>query len=250
MGIFMKNSLLGGVALLALLVSVSASYADPYYKPVREMAPRWAGFYAGIETGVGFGTKQFDFNDLTAAAPFRWDSSLTSNGFLAGGQLGYNWQDGWLVIGVEADAMWSSMNGHSICNTTTFFMNCQAKADALGTVTARFGGAVGNALIYGKAGMAWAHDRYTISNVALPPLATAFSSSATSTHMGWTFGMGVEYLIGGHWSAKIEYDYMDFGTDRTDFPVTNPAIAASNYRNWDISQNVHVMKVGINYRFW
>jgi outer membrane immunogenic protein len=247
--------ILGAVAVVPMLfTSISAQAADmrvPSYKaPIAAPAPfSWTGFYVGAHVGAGWGTKNFDYNDLTTGAPFLWDSAVPINGALGGGQVGYNWQSGWTVFGIEADGSWADLTGHSICNTTTFFLNCSAKTSAIATLTGRLGGSIDRALIYVKGGVAWDRDRYTISNVALPPLATAFSSSLSDDRTGWTLGMGIEYAFVNNWSAKLEYDYMDFGTKRGNFPATSTAIGASNFTNWDLTQRIHTMKVGINYHF-
>jgi outer membrane immunogenic protein len=61
--------------------------------------------------------------------------------------------------------------------------------------------------------------------------------------------MGLEYAFAMHWSAKLEYDYMDFGTKRYNFPVTNAALAPANFNNWDLVDRMHTVKAGVNYHF-
>ena len=255
----MKNRIVAGLlGLAALLCATTAPFgaalaADlrPVYKPMPAPEPiapfSWTGFYLGLHGGGGFGVKQMDFRDL--GTPFLWDATVTTTGFIGGGQVGFNYQWNNIVLGLEADAAWSGLEGHGMCNTTAFFVNCTAKNDFLGTVTGRLGLVMDRTLYYAKGGVAWAHDIYTISNVAQPPLATAFTSEVKDTRMGWTFGMGAEYALFGGWSAKVEYNYMDFGTGHYDFPRTNSVVAASNFSNWDVSQHVHLSKLGINYRF-
>ena len=140
----MKHRLIiGALAALPLLAaSLSAQAADmPLYKapPPAPVPFSWTGFYIGAHVGGGWGSREFDFNDLTPAAPFLWDSSAPVNGPLAGGQIGANWQAGWAVLGVEADGSWANLQGKGICNTTTFFLNCAAKTTGLATVTGRLG---------------------------------------------------------------------------------------------------------------
>jgi len=167
---------------------------------------------------------------------------------LAGGQIGYNWQFNSWLLGIEADGSWADIEGSGICNSTVFFLNCSAKTDALFTVTGRVGFAADKALVYFKGGYAAAHDQFTISNVALPPLGTAFSSSLTDWRDGWTIGMGLEYMFMPAFSAKVEYDFMDFGTTRYNFPATTGILPAT-FTNWDDQQRLHVMKFGVSYHF-
>ena len=245
---------LGAVAAVPMLfTSMSAQAADmriPSYKaPIAPVAAfSWTGFYVGAHVGSAWGTKTFDYNDLTTAAPFLWNSSAPVNGPLGGGQIGYNWQSNALVVGIEADGSWADITGHGLCNSTVFFLNCASKTTALATFTGRIGAAVDRALIYVKGGVAWDRDRFTISNVALPPLGTAFSSSLSDDRTGWTGGVGIEYSFMGNWSAKIEYDYMDLGTKRYSFPATT-GILASTFTNWDVDQRMHMVKFGVNYHF-
>jgi outer membrane immunogenic protein len=242
------------VANLALATMAQAHAADFRKAPrLRDpgpivSAPKWAGWYVGINAGGAWGTKTFNYND-PGTIPFLWSAAVPVNGMFLGGQIGYNFQNGPWVYGIEADGDWANIKGQNICNTTVFFVNCTANIHALGTVTGRAGIAVDNALLYIKGGLAMARDEFTISNVALPPLATAFSSTVSDTRMGWTFGAGLEYMLFSAWSAKLEYNYMDFGTKRYDFPIAAAAIPANTFRGWEDTQRVHLVKVGLNYHF-
>jgi outer membrane immunogenic protein len=128
-------------------------------------------------------------------------------------------------------------------------MNCNSKVEGVATLTGRLGASVERALIYAKGGGAWARDSETISNVALAPIPTAFSSQQSANRYGWTIGMGVEYAFLPNWSAKIEYDFIDFGTKTYNFPITSTVVASTNFTNWSITSMVHEMKVGVNYHF-
>jgi outer membrane immunogenic protein len=130
-----------------------------------------------------------------------------------------------------------------------FFMNCSSKIEGLATVTGRVGASIDRALIYFKGGGAWGRESETISNVALAPLATAFSSNLSVNRYGWTIGMGIEYAFLPNWSAKIEYDFIDFGTKLYNFPVTSTVVAPINFAGWDFTSMIHEMKMGVNYHF-
>jgi opacity protein-like surface antigen len=114
-----------------------------------------------------------------------------------------------------------------------------AKTDFIGTLTSRFGYTQGRAMIYAKGGAAWAHDRYSfngqvtdiecasVTNHSPPlpntcdlfnaPVTTAFNFNASETRLGWTVGGGLEWAFWDNWSAKLEYDYLDFGTRNVTF---------------------------------
>jgi outer membrane immunogenic protein len=247
------RSIIGAVTALALLaVSLPAHGADlPVYKSQPPAPPvfSWTGFYIGAHVGGGWGSREFDYNDLTAGAPFTWDSNIPVSGPLAGGQIGANYQAGWAVLGAELDGSWADLQGKGICNTTVFFLNCSAKADGLATLTGRLGVDWDRTLLYVKGGAAWMHESETISNVALPPLATAFSSSISNDRTGWTVGMGVEYAFAMHWSAKLEYDFMDFGTKRYNFLASGTGIPVATFTNWDVVDRLSAVKAGVNYHF-
>jgi outer membrane immunogenic protein len=252
----MKGRLIvSAVAAVPMLATPVASQAADIVLPARKAAPppapslatNWSGFYLGAHAGAGWGSTNADFID--PAAPFRWDASIPINGPLVGGQIGYNWQSGWALFGIEADGSWSNITGHGLCNTTAFFMNCNSKVDGVATLTGRLGASVERALIYFKGGGAWAHDNETISNVALPPIPAAFSSSTSVNRYGWTIGMGIEYAFLPNWSAKVEYDFIDFGTKTYNFPITNTAVAPTNFTNWSVTSMIHEMKMGVNYHF-
>jgi outer membrane immunogenic protein len=251
----MKGRLIvGALAAMPMLATAAAQAADmglPVYKaaPPPLLTTNWSGFYFGGHAGAAWGSTNDDFNDPTALAPFRWDSGIPVNGPLAGGQIGYNWQSGWMLFGLEADGSWSNITGHGLCNTTTFFMNCSSKIEGLATVTGRVGASIDRALIYFKGGGAWGRESETISNVALAPLATAFSSNLSVNRYGWTIGMGIEYAFLPNWSAKIEYDFIDFGTKLYNFPVTSTVVAPINFAGWDFTSMIHEMKMGVNYHF-
>ncbi len=140
-------------------------------------------------------------------------ASASVNGFLGGGQIGYNVQNGIVVFGVEADASWTNLTGTTPC---LIALSCQRDIDFLGTITGRVGVTADRALIYVKGGAAWAHIEHEVSAFGFPV------TSADKTVWGWTVGTGVEYAITGNWSAKIEYNFMDFGKNTLSFATPIP----------------------------
>jgi outer membrane immunogenic protein len=89
-----------------------------------------------------------------------------------------------------------------------------------------------------------AHDKHeTISFIT--PFVTI---RADDTRYGWMFGTGVEHTFFGNWSAKVEYDYLDFGTRSLPFPGLAGLVTGLN-ENVEIRQRIHLVKFGLNYRF-
>jgi len=169
-------------------------------------------------------------------------TTVDPSGWLAGGQIGAQYQAGSWVFGIEMDASWANLTGNANCSSAVIAIpltaNCSAKADALGTVAGRLGIALDRLLLYGKGGAAWISDKYRVTSSVLN-----FDSS--ETRWGWIVGAGAEYSFTDNWSAKIEYNYIDFSTRTVEFTDTTDQINL----NSNIRQRVQVVKTGINYRF-
>ena len=157
----MKKFLLAGAALIALGVS-AASAADIQRRQVMpEKAPmyvappyNWTGFYVGINAGGGWGRSDF-------SVPFASDSFNTSGG-LVGGTLGYNWQMGRAIFGLEGDVDWSNIRGSSICGGIT---SCETRNDWLGTVRGRLGYAFDRFMPYVTGGLAVGNIKTSIDGI-------------------------------------------------------------------------------------
>lgn len=236
---------IGMVALAAALRPAAAADLGPYYGgPPTVVIFTWTGFYFGAHVGGAWGHKDvtalpFTFAGATfATAP----TTIDPTGWLAGGQIGANYQAGSWVFGIEAQASWADLSGNAGCPSTlggvTLTTNCNAKVDALGTIAGRLGVAFDRVLVYAKGGAAWANDKYELNSSIL-------TFNANETRWGWMLGGGLEYAFTDAWSAKIEYNYLDFGTRGVKFTDTTDVFALST----DIRQHIHVVKTGVNYRF-
>jgi outer membrane immunogenic protein len=243
----MRTLLLATTAILPLLAGLPAIAADmpakaPAYRAPPPVAYSWTGIYFGGHLGAGWTTAEWrtlDFAGLFGA--FRMGSGSAS-GFLGGAQIGVNYQVDVMVFGLEADASWADLSGET-CSTLTGLVQCNSKADRFGTVAGRLGIAVDRALVYFKGGAAWVHDTHDL---------TVFNGGATeatvsSNKWGWTAGAGVEYALTRNWSAKLEYDFMDFGTSR--FVFDTPIVGNTSIVTADIKQRIQVVKFGWNYKF-
>jgi outer membrane immunogenic protein len=257
-----KIGALAACSLAALLTCASAAdLARPAYRAPFIAAPgfSWTGFYIGGNLGAGWGTKQYEqpipLGTVLGGAPtLISDGSSTVNGLLGGGQVGYNYQWGPTVWGIEFQGDAADVKGTGSCGVAALF-NCHTKVDGILTLAGRFGLTWDHTMLYVKGGGAWAHDHYDVNllglSFAIGPVSIT-PASASEWRSGWMIGAGVEQAISGNWSAKIEYDYMDFGTKTDQFPVVTvagtPAVTGLLSR-FDITQQVHLIKFGINYRF-
>jgi outer membrane immunogenic protein len=229
----MKKLLLATVALVAIGATAPALAADlgaaprTYTKAPVYAAPiyNWTGFYIGGHIG----------------GAFTGDNSLGSNDgrFLGGVQGGADYQFGnnW-VIGVEAEYSWLSDNRTG----TQFPLGTIASTNSneLGSVTGRLGYSFGPTLLYAKGGYAWKDsDNISVTNFAGVPVAFATNGNHRD---GYTVGGGLEYMFAPNWSAKIEYQYYNFGS--TAFTAGPADIVGVRFRD-----DEHTVKAGINYRF-
>jgi outer membrane immunogenic protein len=124
--------------------------------------------------------------------------------------------------------------------------SCSAKVDAIGTLAVRLGYAFDRLLVYGKFGGALSNDHYnnTVGTLQGSTVGT-LNFSANETRWGWMLGAGAEYAFTENWSAKIEYNYLGFGT--TTLLFSEPTGLAQ--MNADVREQIHLVKVGINYRW-
>src|SRR6185295_17341923 len=142
--------------------------------------------------------------------------------------LGYNYQVGSWVLGIEGDYDWANVTGNSPCFAAA---TCEIKNSYLATFRGRFGYAYDRWLPYLTAGGAYGDVKATINPVAF---------TASKALFGWTVGAGVEYAFLGNWTAKLEYLYVDLGNFDTGF--TTPVVDHVNFRE-------HVVRAGLNYKF-
>jgi len=221
----MKTRLiLAGMAALltAPLAAQAADLPQPYKAPayVAPAVASWTGFYIGINGGYGWGTSDWD-HPVVSPKPA---------GALAGGTVGYNFQTGNWVWGIEADFDWSGMKDSATCGAGT----CETKNDWFGTARGRIGyGGWNNWLPYITGGAAFGDVK--ADN-------TAATGTTSKTQLGWTAGAGVEYALRSNWSVKVEYLYADLGK-------FDCGTACSTTVPDDVSFKANIVRAGVNYRF-
>ncbi|WEF50644.1 porin family protein [[Pseudomonas] carboxydohydrogena] len=223
----MKKLLLA--VTVAALSSTSVFAADlaarPYTKAPAYVAPiyNWTGFYIGAHIGGAFGGSN-SVTDFTGTGI----ASNNKSAFLGGAQIGYNYQfsPNW-VFGIEGDFSGLSSNNRTFVTATDVYT---AKSDWLASVTGRLGYTWGPGMIYAKGGAAFRDN----SMAGTTPFVT------TRDDTGYTVGAGLEYMFAPAWSAKIEYQYYNFGH-------TSVADAVGPVLRY--SDDLHTVKAGINYHF-
>jgi len=279
MTILKRHRELALASVFALALTGAAGAADlavkaPVYAPPIPVYS-WTGFYLGVGGGTGWGTKEYDWNiDSTiagVAAQFGGNfpglglhsqGTHDINGGFFGGQIGYNYQAGWFVLGVQADAHWANLEGKGNCFALGI-TNCNAKVESFGSVTGRIGAAVDRLLVYAKGGWAWESGKSDINilglgGVNIPDVGLGYTlnlaSAVSEDRSGWTWGAGAEYAFAPNWSAFVEYNYYDFGGETQNYAysigVNDPAFDGLVIPiPTQLDEKFHTVKAGINYKF-
>jgi outer membrane autotransporter protein len=226
----------------------------------------WTGFYVGGVGGGAFGGHA----DATFAPAPSPDTTILNSfpgatfssrlaGVLGGGEIGYNYQMGSWVLGLEGDFVWTNARSSKACGNMVadvplnalFDSTCHNELDWLATVTGRIGYSWGRALYYVKAGAAWTHEEFSVTCNAGPlnpffgfcvsPAASLLNTiSASDNRAGWTAGFGAEFALTNNWSAKAETNYLRFGT--RGLTLSDGTFVNSKLNFWE-------SKIGVNYRF-
>jgi outer membrane immunogenic protein len=214
----MKNKMM--LAAAAAFLAGSASAADlprrtaPVVPAVTALPVfAWTGFYAGVNAGWGFG--QY----AGSGGPSFKDPS----GFTGGGQIGYNYQMGNIVLGLETDLNYAHLRA---TNSGIGIAGSKATVDYYGTVRARAGIAIDRFLPYITGGFA-----YGGTNITVPGFA-----KTSPNHTGWVAGAGIEYALTNNLTTRIEAFYVDLDNKRT--PTGTK-----------LGPEFGVVRAGLNYKF-
>ena len=217
--------------------------------PVMPATYNWSGFYLGGNVGYSVGRDPTSQDTFGLFGEGHNKFTLVPHGWLGGVQAGYNWQlDHW-VLGLEGDYQFADQNDTACFNwcfasNTTYNQSLRWFA----TGRARVGVAAGPALFYVTGGAAWTAIRTSASIVNTFTGATA--GSFTNSMSGWVVGGGVEGALAAHWTAKVEYLYMDFGSFTNLFPGA-PALSNLADPNVHATSSVRdsIFRVGLDYHF-
>lgn len=240
------KSLFLAAGLIAATAGMAQAADPPMMEPVlvEEMFD-WTGLSVGLHAGAGWGTKDWTFTAVYiggVAVPLvpAPTTSHTVSGFLGGGQVGYDWQTGKLVLGVQLDGSIANINGSSVCPNPA--ANCVSEINFLGSATVRAGVAVNRGLFYVRGGVAVVNEDFFVRFPAAP---ANDEQAANITQAGFTVGAGAEVAVTDHFSIFGEYNYNNFGTRGVTFSrITGGALV----EDANIRQSVHTVKVGFNYR--
>jgi outer membrane immunogenic protein len=284
------RKIIGAIAALALGAPITSALAADLRLPVKAppmpvVAPySWTGFYIGGNVGYSFGRDPIDVTSTARTRVFRGfalaNPTLLSDvtvgpvplasgtadieGGVAGGQIGYNWQAGAWVFGLETDLQWTGQKGSvqfcapAACPLGALTAVVEHKLDWFCTFRGRAGWLVDpRVLLYATGGLAYGQvtNNFSAGFVGLP----LASVSAKNTRVGWTIGGGVEGALSNNWTIKAEYLYMDLGTapgatgSSTTILADTPSAALTTVIDASITAGGkvrdHIFRVGVNYRF-
>jgi outer membrane immunogenic protein len=204
----------------------------------------WTGFYLGGNLGAAWA--QRSVTDV-----FGNTFTRTSDGrFIGGGQLGYNWQTGNFVLGVEGDIDGIASNNNRsaavIVGGNGPFVVTSTDTNWVATLAARFGWAADHWLFYGKAGGGWLGNGggFTVTNTTT---GNTFASGGGNSAGGWLLGGGIEYAVSNNWSLKGEYDYIGLSNRNFVVPVVVGGAVVDTFTNR--SRSISMFKFGFNYAF-
>jgi outer membrane immunogenic protein len=219
----------------------------PSYNPPPPARYDWTGFYVGGNVGVGDLQDKVAPTTTTVFQNAGTQTSVSTGGLVGGVQGGYNFQFSSVVIGVEGSWMASAISDSQITpSLLSPAGNAQKSTDAphwYATATGRLGYADNDMLFYVKGGAAWMSAEYTQQVVGNT------SQLVTANRHGYTVGGGFEYALTENISVKLEYDYLNFGTQTYNFNNLATALGPLGPFPVSIKSDTQMLLFAANYRF-
>lgn len=254
----LKKLFVVGAATALMLCEANTSFAaDVVPEPE---APDWTGIYLGGNVGYAaghFGSQSVDFTS-DGYDPGPDFSSSSSSDFIGGIHAGANYQIDQIVMGVEGDFQWTSLDqendgtllflGVPFGNSTT---QMSEDVNWLASARLRVGYAAGDFMPYLTGGIAWANIKYSgfvTNNVDAGGGPGPFSEKKNET--GWVIGAGMEYKPFENWTIRAEYLHYDFGDSGTFVGDTNPTFVPGAAGVFDYGDTrIDVARIGVTYLF-
>jgi outer membrane immunogenic protein len=236
-------------ASVLLIASVAANAAD-LKMPVKAPPPpppvfSWTGFYIG--GNIGGAWAHHDWDDSVFGLDF---GGGNNNGvFIAGGQVGGNYQINNFVIGVEGTFDWADNNSNSsgivVPGLKGNLIQVTSNDTWITTLAGRLGVAYDRTLFYAKGGGAWiGNNGFTVTNLTT---GASITGSNSNTISGWLIGGGLEWAFANNWSLKAEYDYIGLNGRTFTVPAGSPFLVGDTFTT--AGNNIQMATVGINFRF-
>ena len=243
------------VVAAATLMMSTAALADggpSYRRAPAAYAPvfTWTGLYLGTNIGYGWGDNDPVGVRVAPGNALDTVGRLESEGWFAGGQIGYNYQIGSIVLGVEADIQGSDISaGFGPVNFNGNIAGVFAgdsTIEMFGTLRARVGVAVDRMLLYVTGGYAWANIGYNVSGV-IPQ--GVFDIRENTMFSGFVVGGGVEWAFAPNWSMKAEYQWINLGREDFSAQVLVGGAPTGFTAHTSATPEIQTFRLGVNYRF-
>jgi outer membrane immunogenic protein len=227
--------------------SADLPYPAPIPAPVYAPVFSWTGLYIGGSLGGAWSPGTIA-DTVTGTTFSNLSSSLV---FVGGGQVGVNYQTGYVVLGAEANFNWVANNGYNNNGVViggplglgdTF--TATANNRWITTVTGRLGVTADRVLFYAKAGAGWVgRSDFTVTDLTAG-LSVVGSNNRSST--AWTVGAGVEWALPGNWIVRAEYDYIGLNNQSFNVPLSSPVLPGDSLID---NRNIALLTVGVSYLF-
>ncbi len=229
-------------------------------KEMKQVAPapppecNWTGFYIGLNVGGQWGhSEDIDEDGYFAPPPNQW--GYDESGVIAGGQIGYNFQWNWLVLGVEGDLGYMNLDGDGVAKFNRSFEGSDTRgktsSDFYTTIRGRLGFAFGHWLFYGTGGGIGVNlETRVIDNCDTGACGDdRINAGRTDFDWGWTGGGGIEYMFGCHWTIRTEYlryklDDQNFSGGATFFGEPD-----GRFRFKAPGTDGNIVRAALNYKF-
>lgn len=248
------------------VIKVAAAAAALLATAGQVTAADWDGFYVGLNAGFADSSAN-SLTQMTGAGYFtpvnlasinaNGATTLDSDGFTGGAQIGYNAQIApSIVLGLEGDVNY--YDGSEAKSLTvvypgdapsTYTLSAEVEQQYIATIRARLGVTIGTTgLIYATAGYAFTDAEYTVSfsDDHFPVAAIPHTSGSAS---GWTLGAGGEWMITPTTSFKVEYRHTDLGTLNASGAIAAAGAPATRIFNGTLDLTEQSTSIGINFHF-
>jgi outer membrane immunogenic protein len=226
---------LAGIGLSAGTVAIAA---DMPVAPPPPPAFSWTGPYVGLHVGGAVAGTTTVSGTTAAGVPV--SASFGRDGVFGGLHLGYNYQAGAFVLGLQAEYNFAGITG----NTTANIFTLSSSLRQFGSVDGRVGIAFNRWLVYAIGGFAYADQRHSIITGAFP-----LTRDYGSNEYGWDVGGGVEYAVTNNWTARVEYRYYNWGSKGFTDPLLNNTVAVPVVPYHTTTETMHTVRAGLTYKF-